>query len=112
MAQSRSLLQTIIHAAAERLADDPCIPDENRAAFRATAVTIFEQQVSAVLGADTVRISGWIIPPSVRQDRRERIERALRDGETPKAIAGRELVSERYVRKLRAELAGAGTDAP
>ena len=112
MAQSRSLLQTIIHAAAERLADDPCIPDENRAAFRATAVSIFEQQVSAVLGADTVRITGWIIPPSVRQSRRERIEQALRTGEALKAIAGRELVSERYVRKLRADMQPDGTETP
>lgn len=112
MTQPRGLLQTIIHAAAERLAADSRIPPESRAAFRATAITIFEQQVSAVVGADTLRITGWAMPPSVRQDRRDRIEQALLAGEAPKAIAGRELVSERYVRKLRAEMAVAGTDAP
>lgn len=112
MAQPRGLLQTINHGVAERLAADPLIPPESRAAFRATAITVFEQQVSAVVGTDTLRITGWVMPPSVRQDRRDRIEQALLAGETPKAIAGRELVSERYVRKLRAEIAGAGTDAP
>lgn len=108
MNQPRGLLQIIIHAAAERLAANPCIPPENREAFRATAVYIFEQQVSAVIGGDTLRVTGWAVPPSARRDRRERIEQALLAGESPKLIAGRELVSERYVRKLRAEMESAG----
>jgi hypothetical protein len=108
----KGLLQTIIHAAAERLAADPAVPDTHRAAFRLRAISIFEQQVSAVIGADTLRISGWIIPPSARQDRRDRILQALAGDEPPKRIAGRELVSERYVRKLRAEMLARGTNPP
>lgn len=111
MSAPKGLLQTIIHAAAERLADHPAVPAPHKAGFRLAAISIFEQQVSAVIGADTLRISGWIIPPSARHDRRERIMQALASDEPPKRIAGRELVSERYVRKLRAELAR-GTVTP
>lgn len=112
MSTPKGLLQIIIHAAAERLAADPAVPASHKEAFRLTAISIFEQQVSAVIGSDTLRISGWIIPPSARQDRRDRILQALASNEPPKRIAGRELVSERYVRKLRAEMLARGTIPP
>jgi hypothetical protein len=108
----KGLLQVIIHAAAERLAADPAVPASHKEAFRKTAISIFEQQVKAVLGCDTLRVSGWEIEPSARQDRRERILSALAKGETPRRIAGRELVSERHVRRLRAEMAEDGHFPP
>ena len=53
---------------------------------------------------DTLRITGWSVPPTERMERRERIEQALRAGESVKAIAGRELVSQRHVRRIRADM--------
>lgn len=100
----QGLLHTIIEGAAERLALHPSIPEANRQAFRATAVHVIEQQISAVIGSDTLRITGWAVPPTQRLERRERIERALAAGESVKVIAGRELVSQRHVRRLRADL--------
>jgi hypothetical protein len=112
MAAPRGLLQIIIRAAAERLAQDACIPAANREAFRASAVAIFEQQVSAIIGSDTLRISGWAMPPSARHDRRERILASLAAGEPARQIAARELVSERWVRRLRSEAERAGGSFP
>lgn len=108
----RGLLHVIIAGAAERLAAHPSIPAANREAFRATAVSIIEQQISAVIGGDTLRITGWVMPPSARQDRRDRIEAALQAGESPKVIAGRELVSRRWVEKVAAEMPRQRTPTP
>lgn len=108
----RSLLQTIIDGAAERIAMQSWVPPENREAMRSTAVSIIEQQISAVLGADSITVSGWVIPPSQRQDRRQRIEAALRAGEPVKAIAGRELVSQRWVWRVHADLRAAEQNPP
>jgi hypothetical protein len=97
----RGVVHRIIAAAAEQLAKHPSIPPENREAFRLTAISVFEQQVSAIIGCDTVQLTGWAIVPSERQARRERILDALRRGDVPSHIASRELVSVRWVEKLR-----------
>lgn len=112
MNKPRSLLQNIIAGAAERLSMHPSIPPENRAAFRVTAVHVIEQQISAVIGFDSIVISGWVIPPSQRLERRGRIEAALAAGESVKAIAGRELVSQRWVFRVQAEMRSAEQISP
>ncbi len=99
-----SILQRIIVGAADRLANDPRIPDSSRLAFRETAVHVFEQQVRDVIGYDEVRIRGWSMLPSERRARQTRIVTALKANEEPKTIAAREKVGEPYVRKLRARL--------
>ncbi len=104
LTKPRSLLRNIIAGAAERIAMQPWVPPENREAMRITAISIFEQQISAVVGYDSIVVSGWVMPPSQRMERRERIEAALAAGESAKSIAGRELVSERWVRMVRAEM--------
>ena len=108
----RSPLRTIIDAAAESIAAQSWVLPENREAMRAAVVSIFEQKVSAVIGYDSVVISGWVMPPSARQARRDRIEEALAAGESPKAIAGRELVSPRWVLRIQAEMRAAGEQTP
>ena len=100
----RSPLHTIIHGAAELIARQEWVPPQNRAAMRAAAVSIFEQQICAVIGYDSLVINGWVMPPSARQARRDRIEAALAAGESPKVIAGRELVSPRWVLRIQAEM--------
>lgn len=108
----RSLLQTIIASAAERLSMHPSIPVENREAFRYTAVHIIEQQISAVIGSDSLMISGWVMPPSQRLQRRERIASSLLAGESVRAIAQRELVSQRWVFRLQSDLRAAEQTPP
>lgn len=109
----QGVLQRIIHGAAARLAAHADVPEAHREALRTTAVSIFEHEVCRVIGCDTVQISGWSIAPSERANRRERILAAIAAGDAARVIAARELVSERYVRKLRADMAdAAGTESP
>lgn len=98
----RGILQRIIHAAADKLAADPTIAPDARDAYRAAIVHVFEATICDLIGCDTVQISGWSIAPSARANRRERILQALEAGEPVRTIAARELVSERWVRKLAA----------
>jgi hypothetical protein len=105
-----SLMGRIIAGGAERLAKRWDVPAENREAFIAAAVSIFEQQVCDILGGDSVRLNGWIMPPSQRQARRDRILSAMRDGDDLHAIASRELVSLRWVQKLRREVVDSEPD--
>jgi len=99
----RNPLLDVIDSIAERMSLDPSIPDERRAAFRLNAVHVGQQMVAAIIGGDLVY--GWVMPPGQRLERRERVEAALVRGESVKVIAGRELVSRRWVEKVRAEAA-------
>jgi hypothetical protein len=105
-----SLMGRIIAGGAEHLAKRWDVPAENREAFIAAAVSIFEQQVCDILGSDSVRLNGWIMLPSQRLARRDRILSALHDGDDPQAIASRELVSVQWVRKIRREFVGLQPD--
>jgi DNA-binding NarL/FixJ family response regulator len=98
--EPRGLVRRIIAAAADQLAQHPAIPAEAREAFRATAISVIEHQITAMLGCDSVPLAGWTIVPSERQARRERIVEALQRGESPRAIASRELVTVRTVQRL------------
>jgi len=101
MARPTGLLTRIITAAADRLAQHPSIPAESREALSAAAVSVFECAINDMLGADSVRFGGWAIAPSQRNARRERIIEAIRAGHSTAEIASRELVSVRWVNKLR-----------
>lgn len=96
------IVHRIISSAADRLSQDPRIPADARDAFRATAISVFEQQVRELIGCDTVRLTGWRVTPSERQARRQRIEVAIKSGEPAGSIARRERVSESWVQKLGA----------
>jgi hypothetical protein len=50
-----SIADRLIEAIASRLAEDPRIPPEGRAAFRETAQAVMQQQLSALFGGETVR---------------------------------------------------------
>ena len=101
MNKPKGIMHRIIAAVADKLAQHPSIPPENREAFRATVISVFEAQVCAFIGYDTVRITGWVIAPSERRARHDRIVAALHDGQTSAQIASRELVSVQWVNKLR-----------
>lgn len=102
------MLARIIAIAADRLAQDPCIPAETREAFRQTAVCVFEGAVVDLVGGDSWRTAGhsmrgWVIAPSSRKARRGRILTALAAGEPASSVAQREHVSARWVRALRSK---------
>lgn len=98
----KPLVHELLEAIARRLTASPAIPPENREAFAAVAPRLIEETIRSVLGCDTVQLTGWVIAPSERQARRERILAAIVAGEAAGVIASRELVSVRWVEKLRA----------
>lgn len=109
--KDRPLVHLLVDAIARRLVDHPSVPPENRAAFHGVAPRLVEEAIRAVLGCDSVQLTGWVIAPTERLARRERILAALSEGEDPNRIANRELVSVRWVRKLRRD-ATVGTATP
>ena len=96
----KAIMRRIIEATADRLASDVAIPEANREAYRAQIIHVMEHAVSSILGSDRARVYGWVTPPSERESRRARIDAAIAAGESPAAIASRELVSDRWVRML------------
>lgn len=107
---SKPLAQILVDAIVRAVAEHPSVPAENRAAFYAVGPRLVQETIRSVLGCDSVQLTGWVIVPSERLARRDRILRALDAGEPPARIASRELVSVRWVRKLRQEVGG--TSAP
>lgn len=101
----QGLLTSVIDAAASRLANDPRVPDANRAAYRDTVVCVLRSQFAVVFGE---RVYVARDPQQERAQRRARIVQALAAGEQPPSIARRERVSERWVRAIRAR----GTVSP
>ncbi len=104
----RSLAQTVIDGIVEYVATSALLPPENRAAWYAQGPRLVEEAIRSRLGCDSVQLTGGVIVPSERLARRDRILRALEAGEAPVRIASRELVSVRWVRKLRQEMGGTG----
>ena len=102
----KSIIHSILAKGAELMIAFDRVPAENAVAFRAQFIRVMEQAINDSIGTDTVPLSGWAITPSARQERRERIIEALHRGDTSPAIASRELVSVRWVNKLRVALAG------
>jgi hypothetical protein len=105
---SKPLAQVLVDAIVRAVAEHPAVPAENRAAFYAVGPRLVQETIRSVLGCDSVQLTGWVIVPSERLARRDRILRALEAGEAPARIASRELVSVRWVRKLRQEVGGTG----
>jgi hypothetical protein len=103
---SNPLAQVLVDAIVRAVAEHPIVPPENRAAFYAVGPRLVQEAIQRVLGCDRVTLTGWVIVPTERLARRERILRALEAGEPPARIASREVVSVRWVRKLRQELCG------
>jgi hypothetical protein len=100
---SKPLAQVLVDAIVRAVAEHPSVPPENRAEFARVGPRLVQEAIQRVLGCDSVQLTGWVIVPSERLARRERIVRALEAGELPARIASRELVSVRWVQKLRRE---------
>ena len=97
----RGVIHCILAKGADLLVTFDRVPAENVEAFRAQFIRVMEQAINDSIGTDTVPLSGWAITPSARQERRARIIEALQRGESAEAIASRELVTPRTVRRLR-----------
>ena len=101
LSRPKGVIHCILGKAADMLARFDQIPAENVDAFRAQFIRVMEQAITDSIGTDTVPLSGWVIAPSARQDRRDRINEALRRGDCMHAIASRELVTLRTVQLAR-----------
>lgn len=98
-----SVLDRVLTAAAERLAQSPAVRPENRAEFQRQAVLVMQDQWSSMFGGESVwvRVYAPRVGAQAREERRGRILRALDAGVPTLDIARAERVTERYVRKLR-----------
>lgn len=88
--QHTSLFTQLIRGAANRIAADPNVPAQSRAALAAAAEHVIWQQWRDIFGSDRVRLRAPDVEPSVRQTRASRIEGAIANGEPIAAIAQRE----------------------
>lgn len=96
----------MVDAIVRAVAEHNSVPPENRDVFYAVGPRLVQEAIRSVLGCDSVKLTGWSVVPTERLARRERILQALEAGEEPARIASRELVSARWVRKLRQESSG------
>ena len=97
-------LARLIGAVADRLASDPGVPTANRSAYRDTVVSVFSAQLTAMFGGEELRFYVPKTATDLRKARDDRIYVAVAAGEPPSAIASRERVSERHVRRVRGRI--------
>lgn len=90
---------SLFHAFASALAERLTRHSPNSEAEYLTMVSLIYAQAAAVFGGE--RIYGPRINPVELEQSRARITSALQAGEPPAAIARREGVTERHVRKVR-----------
>lgn len=101
--RSPSVLDRVLTAAAERLAQSPAIPVQARAEFQRQAFLVMQDQWSRSFGGESlwVRIYAPKVGAQAREERRGRILQALDAGMSTLDAARAHGVTERYVRKLR-----------
>lgn len=102
MTRSPSILETIITASAERLAQTLRVPCADAPAFvSAVERTLYAEWASRYQG-EGVRVRLYVAREcrAARVERRNRILRALRAGEHSRAISKRENVSPSWVHRL------------
>lgn len=105
--QNPSLFAQLIRGAATRIASDPHVPEQNRAALADAAEHVIWQQWRDIFGGERVRLRAPDVEPSARRARLNRIETAIANGEPIAAIARRERLTRQAVwskmQKPRAE---------
>jgi Mor family transcriptional regulator len=101
-----SLLGRLIRAVADRLANHPSIPEQNRETFKATAALAIEAELRSHFGGEQVRLYIPKFGGETRKARDERITAAIAAGEAAPSVAKRESVSERHVRRVRGRIGG------
>ena len=104
MTRQPSRFTRLVTAAARRIANDPVVPPERRAALEATVEHVIWAQWREIFGGDTVRMRAPDVEPRERQARTSRISSALQAGESIAGIARREQLHKQSVRRI---LAGA-----
>lgn len=95
-----SMFRQLIRGAASRIAADPCIPDENRAALAQHAEHVIWHQWRELFGGDVVNLRAPDIEPGEREARAMRIAAARAAGEPVSVIARREHLHPASVRKI------------
>ena len=117
MSRPQSVFQRLICAGADALADQWQVPQQNRQAFRDTAVSVLSNTFASLHGGESLYAPRVTV--QLREERKARICQALAAGEASASIAKRERVSKRWVNLLRAQLQRelqpgqqAGSDTP
>ena len=102
MTRPPSILDRVIGASVERLVQTLNVPPAAQPAFRDTAHSVLHGQWASMFGGETVRIRFYASKENQRQrdERRQRIVAALRNGESTRAIARRQGCSQRWVEKV------------
>ena len=95
-----SMFRQLIRGAATRIAADPSIPPESREALAQHAEHIIWHQWRELFGGDVVNLRAPDIEPGEREARAQRIAAARSSGEPVSAIARRERITERHVRRM------------
>ena len=93
-----SMFRQLIRGAATRIANDPAIPVENRAALAQHAEHIIWHQWRELFGGDVVNLRAPDIEPGERDGRANRIAAAIAAGVSSVEIARREGVRPSMVR--------------
>lgn len=97
--KSPSTFTRLIRSSAERIAADPRVPAENRAALAYHAEHIIWAQWREIFGGDIARLRAPNTAPRERQDRSARIAQSIANGEPAVVIARRERVRPDAVRQ-------------
>lgn len=101
------LFSQYIQAAGQRIAADPLVPPESRAALARQAEQALWQQWHEIFGGERVRVRAPDEPPRAREARDERIAGALLKGHTYAQVARQEQINKatvlRIVRRLVAK---------
>lgn len=100
MTRRPSLFRQLIRSAATRIAADPRVPNENRAALAAHAEHVIWAEWRQMFGGDVVGLRAPDIEPAARDERQQRIAEARASGQSAAEIARQERISERRVRQL------------
>lgn len=90
MTRRPSLFRQLVRGAAARIAADPRVPAENRAALAAHAEHMIWAEWREIFGDDKVRLRAPDVDPREREERAQRIASAIASGQPAVEIARRE----------------------
>ncbi len=101
MKNRTSVAARLVRSVAERIAADPRIPAENRAAMRDTAESVLWSEMRRLFVGERASMYVPTAGAEERQARDQRIQAALHRGEAQDSIARREAVSTRHVERVK-----------
>jgi DNA-binding NarL/FixJ family response regulator len=99
-----SMFRQLIRGAATRIANDPRIPAENRAALAQHAEHVIWHEWRELFGGDVVNLRAPDIEPGQREARAQRVASAIAAGQSSVDVAKNEGISPSAIRMQRHRL--------